>query len=239
MAKVKIYQTGTINSLLNAVYEGDVAVKELKTHGDFGLGTFDQLDGEFIACDNEFYRADVNGKLSLVNDNIKSPFAVVNKFIADKEFSVNLCNFQQLEAFLADKFISKNFIYAIKIKAKFKSISLRSEACQGRTHKKLSEILPKAQNTFVLNDCNGTLVGLWFPTYLGRVNVPGFHFHFVDAKRELGGHVFALDLQEGIAQVQVLKSLQMDLIDNARFHEAYLDNLEYEAIHNVEKFRKE
>ena len=56
-----LFQTSTIEALLDGNYEGDVTFAELEERGDFGLGTFDALDGEMIALDGDFYqvRADV------------------------------------------------------------------------------------------------------------------------------------------------------------------------------------
>ena len=44
-----VFQTSTISALLDGAYEGDVTFGELARHGDFGLGTLQQLDGEMIA----------------------------------------------------------------------------------------------------------------------------------------------------------------------------------------------
>ena len=42
----EVYQTSTMGALLAGVYEGNVTIRELLRHGDFGLGTFNALDGE-------------------------------------------------------------------------------------------------------------------------------------------------------------------------------------------------
>lgn len=237
MTKAKIYQTGTINSLIQAVYDGDTSIGELKEHGNFGLGTFDLVDGELIVCDNNYYRADANGKLTIADDEIKSPFAVVSNFKAEQSFVAEKQNFEELEQFIAEKFISKNLIYAIKVQAEFKSISLRSENCQARQYHKLYETMPKLQHTFTEDNLIGTLVGVWFPHYLQQVNVPGFHFHFVDEARKIGGHVFNFELIRGLVEIQVLKSLQVDLIENDEFYQADLDSSSADAIKQVEQQR--
>jgi acetolactate decarboxylase len=51
-----IFQTSTIDALLDGAYDGDVSFRELREHGAFGLGTLDALDGEMIALDGRFYR---------------------------------------------------------------------------------------------------------------------------------------------------------------------------------------
>ena len=43
-------------------YDGDVTFAELAEHGDLGLGTLNALDGEMIALDGRFFRADVDGR---------------------------------------------------------------------------------------------------------------------------------------------------------------------------------
>src|SRR5580692_860460 len=47
-AAAEVYQTSTIAALLDGIYDGDVTIAELLTHGDFGLGTFDHLAVEVV-----------------------------------------------------------------------------------------------------------------------------------------------------------------------------------------------
>lgn len=229
-----MYQTGTINSLLDAVYQGDTSIAELKMHGDFGLGTFDLVDGELIVCDNQYYRADVNGKLSVVKDNIKSPFAVVNQFTPDITLDIDNHDFESLGKLLTKQFVSNNLIYAIKVTGHFKTIHLRSETCQTRPFKKLSESLPKLQHAYAEEEILGIMVGVWFPDYLREVNIPGFHFHFIDSARKTGGHVFDFELTHGTADIQNLKSLHLDLIDNDDFFHANLNPKTDEDMNRIE-----
>ena len=56
-----LFQASTIGALLDGAYDGDLTFAELAEHGDLGLGTLNGLDGEMIALDGEFYRADVDG----------------------------------------------------------------------------------------------------------------------------------------------------------------------------------
>lgn len=233
-----IYQTGTINSLLEAVYVGDKTVLDVMQHGDFGLGTYDRVDGELIAYNGVCYHADADGKLDIVDDETKTPFAVVSKFHAHKLIDLeDQLSFPQLEQLLQKHFISPNIAYAIKVKAHFKQISLRSEACQTRQKAKLTELLPKLQHTFTHQNISGVLVGVWLPHYMSNINVPGFHFHFVDDEREIGGHVFAFELEAGVAEIQEIHTLNIDLINSKSFHKADLDHEQGDAISSVEKMR--
>jgi acetolactate decarboxylase len=40
-----------MGALLAGVYDGNVTIRELLRHGDFGLGTFNALDGEMLVLD--------------------------------------------------------------------------------------------------------------------------------------------------------------------------------------------
>lgn len=217
-----IYQTGTINSLLEAVYVGDKTVAEVMEQGDFGLGTYDRVDGEMIVCDGICYRANADGQLSVADNAIKTPFAAVSTFQVNKTVPVNNSTLNELQVLLEQIFPTPNIAYAIKIKAMFRKIDLRSEACKTVQKTKLSELLPKIQHSFSHENISGILVGSWFPKYMSNLNVSGFHFHFVDEARKLGGHVFGCELLEGVAEIQEIHSIHMDLIHSRAFYQADL-----------------
>src|SRR3954449_9453561 len=83
-----LFQASTIGALLDGSFEGDVTFAELAEHGDLGLGTLNHLDGEMIAVERHFYRADVEGRISEVPLEERTPFAVVVPFKADLDFSL-------------------------------------------------------------------------------------------------------------------------------------------------------
>ena len=83
-----LYQTSTINALLEGVYDGDVTFKELHKYGDIGIGTFDCLDGEMIGLDGTFYQIKTDGVAYVVDDSMKTPFAVVTFFDRDRSILI-------------------------------------------------------------------------------------------------------------------------------------------------------
>ena len=125
-----IYQTGTITSLIQGVYDGDKSIQELMGHGDFGLGTFDAADGEMIVFDGVCYKATSDGNLSVAKPQEDSPFAVVTKFIPKLESKIANVDYKALEQLLINKFPSKNTMYAIRIYAKFKHIHIQVHPAQ-------------------------------------------------------------------------------------------------------------
>ena len=237
MLKHAIYQTGTINSLLEAVYDGDTTLEYLASKGDLGLGALDAIDGELIICDGEFFRADANCRLNKLLKEDKTPFAIISHFQPSLSFDLNADSFANLERQLLAQLPSLNLIYTFKIKGVFSQIDLRSEECTCRPYRRLIEILPDLQRTCTFEQLQGTLVGVYFPNYLAQVNVPGFHFHFVDTKHEIGGHVFGLNLTSGMVEVQIIHELDLNLIASAEFYQANLTRNITDEVTQVEKLR--
>ena len=62
---------------------GSSRSRELKKHGDFGIGTFDALDGEMIVLDGVVYQAKADGHIYQAADNLTTPFATVTYFDSD------------------------------------------------------------------------------------------------------------------------------------------------------------
>src|ERR1700753_4199896 len=75
-----LFQASTIGALLAGSFDGDLTFEELGERGDLGLGTLNGLDGEMIAIDGEFLRADVDGAVTPVGAREGTPFAVVTRF---------------------------------------------------------------------------------------------------------------------------------------------------------------
>ncbi len=44
----EIFQVSTLNALVEGLYDGEITYGELREHGDFGIGTFNALDGVMI-----------------------------------------------------------------------------------------------------------------------------------------------------------------------------------------------
>ena len=63
--KETIYQIALLQSLAMGYFDGSITVKELKTHGDTGIGTFEGLDGEMIVLDGVVYRANQNCQVNV------------------------------------------------------------------------------------------------------------------------------------------------------------------------------
>ncbi|MBN2443436.1 MAG: acetolactate decarboxylase [Spirochaetales bacterium] len=182
-----IYQTSAINALFSGMYDGAISFKELKTHGDFIIGTFDALDGELLGFDNHFYQVKADGKVYPVSDEMTTPFAVVTYFDDDTSFSIDSSlDLEGLEDRLLEEMNSKNIFQAIKIEGNFNYVKTRSVPRQSRPYPQLIDVL-KNQPTFEFRKVKGTIVGFWTPGYISEINVSGFHFHYQKEATSFGG----------------------------------------------------
>lgn len=83
-----IYQTSTLQALIDGVYDGDTTIGTLKSQGNFGIGTVNALDGELIILGDKAWHIRSDGKAYLLSDSDKTPFACVTKFQSDKKYYI-------------------------------------------------------------------------------------------------------------------------------------------------------
>lgn len=57
-----LYQYSIIDALMAGVFDGDLTIGKLKEKGDFGIGTFNKVDGELIMHQNRVYKVSYNGR---------------------------------------------------------------------------------------------------------------------------------------------------------------------------------
>ncbi len=212
-----ISQVSTITALSEGVFEGNLSVGELKKLGDFGLGTFNGLDGEMIELDGNVYQIRYDGNAYPVENSVKTPFSVVTSFDIDRRINVgNLIDCGKLGKVI-DRFLpSTNFFYAIKVSGLFEYVKARSIARQVEPFPTLAQAL-KGETTFEFHSVEGTLVGFRFPSYASGMNVPGYHFHFLRDDREAGGHVLECKAQDVQVDIDYSSQLNIKLPDTEGF----------------------
>lgn len=221
-----IFQVAPISALVKGAYnDGSFTYGELKKKGDFGLGTFLDLDGEMVALDGKFYQMLENGKIKLVNDNDKVPFAEVNYFVPTEKPQQlsSIANYHDLNSLILNKFNDRNSPYAIKVDGKFKSLTFRVLRKQTPPFKSLAEAA-KTEEIITVKNVEGTLVGYWFPEYLSGVAVPEFHLHFISKDRTIGGHVLELNLASGVLNLEQMDNLNIYFPNTTSFNSANLSD---------------
>lgn len=184
-----IYQYSTKHAFVVRDFDGNLPYPELETHGDFGLGTFNSLDGEMAALDGKFYRIDYKGNVTPAHENDVTPFAAVKFFTTDKKFTVEKrTNLDELKDILLDNFSTELIPTAIKVTGEFAYVKTRSVMQQSKPYPSLEEVIAN-QSVFEFENVRGTMIGFWFPDYYDGVTFPGFHFHFLTDDLNGGGHL--------------------------------------------------
>ncbi len=230
-----IYQTSTINSLLAGVYDGATTYGTVKKHGDFGLGTFNGLDGEMVGLEGEFYQIKVDGTVHPVNDSMKTPFVMVTFFEPDQSIQlIKTLDYKQLEQYLDTLLPSKNIFYAVKIEGGFSYIKARSVPVQHKPYPPLVEAVKK-QAIFEFHDIEGTIMGFRSPDYVEGINVPGYHLHFIAKDRKAGGHLLDCRLQNVTAEIDGTHGLYMVLPQSGDFYKVDLAQKNTKELDKVEK----
>jgi len=233
-----LFQASTIEALLNGVFDGEVQIGTLRKHGDIGIGTFNALDGEMIALDGKFYQIGGNGMVLPANDLEKTPFAAVTFFDVDKKAKIrNIADIEHLKETINGMLPSANIFYAIRIEGTFKYIKTRSVPEQQEPYPPILEIIKK-QPVFEFNDVEGTIVGFWCPEYVKDINVPGFHFHFIDKKRSAGGHLLGCEIETADVEIDDTTRFRMILSNNKEFLNADLTREKDSDLGMVEKDQK-
>ena len=204
------YQVSTISSLLAGGYDGTVTVGELLSHGNFGLGTFNGVDGEMMVLDGQVYRATVDGRAHLVDPSELTPFAVVVPLQPQSSMAVAAGqSLEQLEAALDALPYSASRILAARVDGRFQALRIRSEPKQNPPYRFLVEVIKTQQVVHTLDDVQGTLIGFRFPAAASSVNVAGWHFHFLSADKTRGGHVLAMTTGDDVALVEEISDLRI------------------------------
>ena len=206
-----LFQVSTMNAIFRADYDGEITYGELRRHGDFGIGTFDGLDGELFALEGEFYRIKADGIAYPVDDSMKTPFAVVTFFEPDKSVLLDKASdYKQLQQYLDNLLPAKDIFYAIKIEGTFKDIKARNIPKQNKPYPQFSEVV-KNQIIFEFHDVEGTMVGFWCPAYLEEINVPGYHLHFITKDKKTGGHLLECQMQDVKIEIDYTPEFHMAL----------------------------
>jgi acetolactate decarboxylase len=203
-----VFQTSTVNALMEGASTGDMTMGELKTHGDFGLGTFDGLDGEMIELDGKVFQVRADGHAHPVEDSTRTPFATVSFFKADESARLDrLCDQAEMLATVATMLPSQNIFHALRIEGRFDYVKTRAVAKQDKSVG--LEQAAREEPVFEFHDVEGTIVGFFTPDYLRGVNVPGYHLHFITADRSAGGHM--LDCRTAHVTIKIHHTPEFEL----------------------------
>jgi acetolactate decarboxylase len=225
------FQASTLEALLDGAYDGDLTIRELRRHGDLGLGTFDALDGEMIVVDGEVWRARADGTVERASDDARTPFAVVTPFTADATCAIEgVVEQRELLALVTSTAggrlppqeggadspagdageASATGCWALRFDGHLDLVHARSVPPQPKPYPPLAEAAA-TQREFDLGPGDGSLVGFVFPSWAGGVELPGAHLHAITADRTRGGHVLHARVGPGVLRIAAVSDLHLEL----------------------------
>jgi acetolactate decarboxylase len=229
-----LFQASTIGALLDGAYDGDLSFAELAEQGDLGLGTLNGLDGEMIALDGRFYRADVDGAIHRVGPRELTPFAVVTRFepTVDATLAGPLSH-ERLLGRIDELVPAGASSCTVRIDGDFELIRARSVPRQSPPYRPLTEVVAE-QHVFEFPDVSGTMLGFRFPAYIEGIEVAGYHLHFVSEDRSRGGHVLDSSFADGRVRIDPSDDLHVELPPGVGLDDPDLSAETHAAIAGVE-----
>jgi acetolactate decarboxylase len=206
----RVYLSSPVNALVEGIYEEHIPFAEIKRHGDFGLGTFDHLDGEMVMLEGRIYQMAADGHVSQVDEGAATPFACVTFYKPSSDDALaREVSYDDFLEWLRELFPSPNIFYAIRIDGRFAHVKVRSVPKQ-ECYRPLVEVA-KEQPIFEFDDVEGTLAGFYTPAFMASLNVPGLHLHFLSSDLQHGGHLLECRPRDVRAGVQLLHRLELAL----------------------------
>lgn len=233
-----LYQYSIIDALLAGVYDGTMTFGEIKSKGNLGLGTFNRIDGELFMNDGEVFKIRYDGSVHPVNDSEQTPLAFVKHFQPDTifEWSGNAINYEQFEEWIGNN-LHSNELYAIRISGPFSRMHTRAPAPAQKPYPPLVDYLADNQHEFTFEETLGVAVGFYLPEYIDRMNVPGFHFHYLSEDQQSGGHILDFETNRLKVEVDKASGVILENMDNRDFLNADLVKDRGNEMNTVERGR--
>jgi acetolactate decarboxylase len=212
----ELYQTSLMSALMAGIYDGEATYGQIREYGDFGLGTFNDLDGEMVGFDGTFYQLRSDGSARPVTSDQKTPFAVVTFFQPEQELEVvqPMTKGDLIEAI--EKATDANLFSAVRVDGIFDEVRTRTVQRQAKPFPPLTEAT-KHQAEKVFTNVEGTLVGFRTPTYAQGIGVAGFHLHFLRQDKQAGGHALDYRMRAGRVLTCTAHDLRVELPTSAEF----------------------
>jgi acetolactate decarboxylase len=204
-----LYQVSPFNVLAAGNFEGNTTYSELAKHGDFGIGTLNDLNGEMIAINGKFYQIPTDGAPREIGSSEETPYATITFFSSDYTFQVaNVSSYSQLALEINSTLPNYNAIYAIKVHGFFSFAETRSVSIQTKPYPTLWDAVEN-QTVFNLNDVSATAVGFFFPDSMNGVDYVGYHLHLLTDNYSAGGHLLECTIESATVEIDQINNYRL------------------------------
>jgi acetolactate decarboxylase len=229
-----LFQVSTSGALVEGIYNAAVCPDVILKHGDFGLGTFENLDGEMVVLDGHIYRVRGDGTVTEVTGDACAPYAVVTRFKPSVDLMIEPAEALSVLTHLCDEHRrSNNIFYAVRLDGEFHHIHTRA-VCPPPEGGRLIDAA-KAQAEFQFSGIRGTLVGIWSPGFSSTFSISGYHFHFLSEDRQCGGHLLGCTTGQLRLRIEALTDFHLALPENESFLKADLSKTSAEELAYAEQ----
>ena len=238
-----LYQASTLQALMLGYFRKVTTVGEFLKHGNSGVGTFEDLDGEMIVIDGHCYRAAYDGKIYEVDKDTCIPFGNVGYLKGSRSW-----DWDEIESFsaLSDALNNKieehfglNSMHIVRIDGEFDFVDARSVPPLRKTqHITLEKLVAEKQSCFHFENMKGSLICVYFPNYMDGINLPGWHIHFIDEARKVGGHVFGMKIKSCHVRMDKVSRLEIQLPIDPQFDTYDLKEATAEGAKALEEGKK-
>jgi acetolactate decarboxylase len=216
-----LFSVSTSAAIVEGLYQGALRISRLLEHGDFGIGTFIDLDGEMVVLEGVAYQIAEKGAVRIAPPDMLIPYALVTRFEEETaRIDASFRSFSEATALCDALRRSENLFYAFRIDGQFDTVSSRVMRPVGLGTGLANAAQNQEESTF--DKVTGTIVGLWTPGYASSFSVPGYHFHFISDDRTLGGHVLDCAASHVAIRACSIADLHVALPETAEFLRADL-----------------
>lgn len=205
-----IFQHGTLELIMNGLYDGTTSLATILDNGDFGIGTLDRLNGELTIMNGKVYQTNAGGitqeiqKLELTTPFSSSHFeASNNRFVQEPKLS-----FSGLETL--NHYVSQNVPNSLRLNGFFKSLKVRVAPKQAKPYPDFLSVSAE-QPTFEYQNVEGTLIGDFGPDIYTGVMANGWHLHFLSNDFTIGGHVLDFSAEHLSGTVDTFDTVKVSM----------------------------
>jgi acetolactate decarboxylase len=217
-----VTQISTLNALLARRFDGLMPSRELAEHGDLGIGTFDQMDGELIMVDGVVYQGMPGGQVHAADPENRVPFSTVCRFEADETWTLEgPVNYEALDKSIDGRATNPNVFIAIRVDGTFSHMKIHALQKQSKPYPPTAEVVKGCVQAEARNVA-GTIVGFRGVPWVRGINDVGYHLHFLSADRKWGGHVLEFTMDQGTCAISACFNHVILLPDNG----AVLDGID-------------
>lgn len=223
--KETIFQVSTVDALLGGALDGLISIKELKTKGDFGIGSITGLEGAIAIIDGKWYHCKEDCRVFPIDDVMMSPKFMTSFFKVDQSIRIDSkLDYEGIKDYIKSLLPTQNIMYAAKIEGTFDYIKFKVYPKQNKPYA-VGTVIAASKVERVMENVKGTLVGYIMPEHLLDIASVQYHFHFISEDKKYGGHLIDFQLSSGTVYLDYKHNLQLVVPNSSDYYKSDLTGM--------------